>query len=625
MQLASLQNVSKVYGAQTVLRDVSFRISSGQKLGLIGPNGSGKTTILRILLGIEEPNAGTAVLTKGVSVGYVPQYVEYNERETVLDCILSDYSRIDAELREKERRLAEASGKSLHKALRSYQRTRDAYDLIEGHDFPRRAEAVLDALGLGAKCTQFVGSLSGGEKNVLSMAKVLLGKPDLLVLDEPANHLDYLGIAWLEDFLIRFGGAALIVSHNRYLLDRVVDGILDLSDGNVTSYAGNYSAYKASKLRALIAQQSDYVANQKRLAQLEALVNKFADLARSHSDPKWGKRLRARRSQLEREKKQAVEKPTLGQSTMRPEFATEASRANIALQVRNYSKAFGDLRLFDNAELDIACGERVALIGPNGSGKTTLLRDIVEHGDWGNLALRVGPSINIGYCAQEQECLRSDGLVLDEITSAARITTRDALGVLARFLFDYDDVRKRVADLSGGERNRLQLARLMVTKPNLLILDEPTNHLDIPSREAVEEALADFEGTVLVVSHDRYFLDKVVNRVVEVRDRSLVSYPGNFTDFWYARQTSQPRTTGRIAKRRKGRQRPKPKRGTPESVARLEQRIAEAEGRKLALEQRMTDAFSRRDHREGARAGKQLEQLKAQLDDLYDKWLEESS
>jgi ATP-binding cassette subfamily F protein 3 len=625
MQLAFLQNVSKLYGAQTVLRDVSFRISSGQKLGLIGPNGSGKTTILRILLGHEDPTGGTAVLTKGVSVGYVPQYVEYDDNETALDCVLSEYNHLAAELREKEELLAETSGKALHKALRAYQRVRDAYDLIEGDDFPRRARAMLDALGLVGRGEQLVGSLSGGEKNVLSMAKVLLSRPDLLILDEPANHLDYMGIAWLEDFLNKFSGAVLIVSHNRYLLDRVVGGILELSDGKITSYAGNYSEYKATRLRALIAQQSDYIANQKRLAQLEALVRKFADIARGHTDPKWGKRLRARRSQLKREKKQAVEKPTLGQSAMRPDFSTEATRANIALQVRGYSKAFGDLKLLESADLDISCGERVALVGPNGSGKTTLLRDVVEHGDWGNPMIRVGPSISVGYCAQEQECLQSDGVVLDEITSAVRITRQDALGVLARFLFDYDDVRKRVADLSGGERNRLQLARLMVMKPNFLILDEPTNHLDIPSREAVEEALAEFEGTLLVVSHDRYFLDKVVKRVVEVRDRGLASYPGNFTDFWYARKRPQPRAAGRIAKRRKARERPSPKRAAEESVAALEKRIAEAERRKLALEQRMTDAFTRRDHREGGRAGKQLERLKAQLDDLYEKWLEVSS
>jgi ATP-binding cassette, subfamily F, member 3 len=621
MLVASVQNVTKQFGVQTVLHGASFTISSGQKLGLIGPNGSGKTTLIRILLGQEPPSDGSAVVSSGVRVGYVPQYVEHADSQTVMESILDRHRDVADALRAQEERLAQASEAEMDKALRAYERARDAYDKAAGDQYPHRARAMLDALGLQGRADQLIGSLSGGEKNVLSLTKALLEEPDLLILDEPANHLDYVGIAWLEDFLKRFKGAVLIVSHNRYLLDRVANGILHLEDGRVRYYGGGYSDYRATHLRNLLAQQADYIANQKRLTRLEALVNKFASLARTYDDPAWGKRLRARRSQLERERAQAVDKPTLNQSGISVSFDTEATQATIALEVRGYTKAFGDLALFENADLDMACGERVALVGPNGSGKTTLLRDIVEQGDWQNPALRIGPSLRVGYGSQGQDGLDPARSILEEIMSAAPMSQRAASAVLSRFLFHGDDFRKRVADLSGGERNRLQLATLMVAKPNFLILDEPTNHLDIPAREAVEDALDAFEGTILVVSHDRYFLDKIVNRVVEVRDRGLVSYTGNFSEFWFARRAAMPRAVGRIAQRRKQRTQPERPRKTSLASEELEQRIADAERRKLEIERSAADAFSSRDHKEGRRATRLLEQVQAELDRLYNKWL----
>ena len=621
MLLTSLQNVTKRYSIQSVLQDVSFQISTGQKLGLIGPNGSGKTTIIRILLGQEPPSEGVAVLAKGIRVGYVPQYVEHKENDTVMEYILADQLRLSAALRELEERLAQASTAQMDKIIQSYEQARDQYNSIDGDNYPQRAQAMLNALGLGGKENQKIESLSGGEKNVLSLTQALLAKPDLLLLDEPANHLDYLGVAWLEDFLIRFNGAVLIISHNRYLLDRVVNGILQLEGGKISYYDGGYSAYRTIRLRELLAQQSDYIANQKRLAQLEARVKQFEQIAKASSDPAWGKRLRAMRSQFEREKSQAVEKPVLGEPTIRANFKTEETRANIALQIQDYSKGFGEQKLFENANLYISCGERVALVGPNGCGKTTLLRDIVAYGAWDNQTIRVGPSLNIGYCSQEQEVFQGKGTILDEIMATAPMDRDDAISILTRFMFRWDDAQKRVKDLSGGERNRLQLARIMILKPNFIILDEPTNHLDIQTCETVEEALENFKGTILVVSHDRYFLDKIVNRVVEIRDLQLFSYPGNFTDFWYKRQQSMPREVGRVSTRQKHRERPESKRSQEKALAELEKQITKTEQEKTALEQRVAQAFANKDHREGRRAMKQLEQIKAQIDDLYEKWI----
>jgi ATP-binding cassette subfamily F protein 3 len=619
MQVANFQNIITHYGADEVLSGVSFQINSGEKLGLIGVNGSGKTTILRVLMGQQELTSGEIVIPTDVRIGYVPQYVEHDDDATTMEFLLSEYRVISENLRLHEERLGE---ESTNAALRAYQRARDDYDRVDGDLFLQRAEAMLDTMALKGKEDQKVSSMSGGEKNVLSLARALLAEPDLLLLDEPANHLDYLGVAWLEDFLNRFKGAVLIVSHNRYLLDRVAGSILELDGGKVTRYEGNYSAFRSTKLRNLLAQQSDYIANQKRLAKLEELVRRFAEIAKVYDSKAWGQRLRARRSQLEREKKNAVEKPELNQSAMDAQFSSEETRADIALQIREYTRGFDDVRLFDNADMDIAGGDAVALVGANGSGKTTLLKDIVERGDWNNLDIRIGPSMNVGYSAQQQEVLNDDYTIVEEIRDAAPMTSQSAFALLNRFMFQSEDMEKRVGDLSGGERNRLQLARLMALKPNFMILDEPTNHLDIPSREAVEEALEDFQGTLLIVSHDRYFLDKVVNRVVEVQDRKLVSYPGNFSEFWRASGRSTINVVGRVSQRRQRREPDRVQRAQQrQEVSDLERRIRESEEQKLELEDQMANAFSTRDHRKGRRAQRQLDRITAQLEDYYARWV----
>ena len=291
------------------------------------------------------------------------------------------------------------------------------------------------------------------------------------------------------------------------------------------------------------------------------------------------------------------------------------------MQLRGYSKSFGERVLFHHASLDIRCGERVALVGPNGSGKTTLLRDIIAHGAWDHDVIRIGPSQTVGYSAQEQEVLRDDRTIMEEIRATDTMSAKAAFALLDRFLFGRDDTQKLIGDLSGGERNRLQLARLMVLKPNFLILDEPTNHLDIPASEAIEEALDNYDGTLLVVSHDRYFLDKVVDRVIEVRDHSLVSYPGNFSEFWHARKEERASVVGRVTKRGQYRAKRTKQQRSPEDAAVLEQRIQETEQEKETVESLLADAFTRRDRREGHRLQKQLDHLNRLIDELYEKWM----
>ena len=622
MELFRFQGVAKDYGYRPVLHDVSFQMSSGDKSGLIGPNGAGKTTIVRLLLGDDSPTGGVITRATGLRIGYVPQHVEVPAGLSVLETVLERHSAEAEVLRQAEQRLASVRPSEVEAATGDYEAAYRRYEAAGGDKFPARARGMLDALGLRRRDAQPVEQLSGGEKNVLSLTQALLAEPDLLVLDEPGNHLDFEGLAWLEQFLGQFRGAILIISHNRYLLDRVAKHILHLHEGRIDAYAGNYSAYRAGTLRQKLAQRADYVANQKRLAQLEDLVRRFADIARSRPDPAWGKRLRARRSQLERERAQAVQKPEAEVSPLRMRLTSPGSKADVALQIRGYQKSFGERTLFRDAAMDVACGERVALIGPNGSGKTTLLRDIVAHGAWDGSALRIGPSLQVGYCAQNQEILRDDLTVEEQVLHEPGMTRQRAYDVLGRFLFGSDDFDKRIGDLSGGERNRLQLALMFVRQPDFLILDEPTNHLDIPACEAIEEALTDFKGTVLVVSHDRYFLDKVAERVYEVHEGKLEGFVGNFSEYWAARGVARAATgTARVATRRSARRVAAARPGTTGSdSSSLLTEIEAAERERDALERRVSDAFTRGDHREGARASKILEQQQRLVDRLYERW-----
>ncbi|KPK75655.1 MAG: hypothetical protein AMJ79_10445 [Phycisphaerae bacterium SM23_30] len=655
MALVRFRNISREYHGREVLKDVNFELFAGQKIGLIGPNGSGKTTLLRIICSLVPPTEGQVELAGTVRIGYVPQHVEFETEQTVFDYLMGEYQHYKALLREKEAAVARfdqsSARRSDHKGMKNllheYQQARDAYDRMGGDQFERRLQTMLDKFGLADRAEHKISQLSGGEQNVLSIAQALLAEPNLLLLDEPGNHLDYQGLAWLDDFLQRFRGAVLLVSHNRYLLDRVVDGILELEDGRVGYYAGNYSAYREIRRARLRSRQAEYKAYQQRLEHLEKLVQRFADIAQGHShEQSWGKRLRARRSQLRREKAQAPQKPTPEPAKISPDFQTDPTRADIALQIRNYSKVFqvkapapGPLQLFDNIDWDIAGGQRWALIGPNGCGKTTLLRDIVAKGNWRNKIIRIGPSLRIGYCAQQQEVLDGENTVFEELVSLKDANKEMVLGILARFLFRDEEVHKKISHLSGGERNRLQLARLMLLKCNFLILDEPTNHLDIPTREAVEQALAQFEGTILVVSHDRYFLDKVVDHVAEVQKKRLRFYEGNFTSYWQSRKVRLEKTGALLARRQREAQQAKEEKQKPggrawrrrkaraaalrkarKATEKIEQQIHRTEQQKELLQQQIAQAFTVGDNERGTELAEKLEELAAEIESLYRQW-----
>ncbi len=634
MPILSFNNVSKHFGAHDVLSGINISVEPSAKIGLIGANGAGKTTILKLILGSESPSGGNVTRAHNARVGYVPQYPEFPEKCTVAEALELDLQDVKMRLRNAEESLSTAGEDAIEKALERYQEARDAYDAMNGDASLERVSRVLESFGLGGRQDQPAATLSGGELNTLSLARATFSRPDLLVLDEPGNHLDYIGLGWLEEYLTSFPAAVLLVSHNRYLLDRVVTTIFELENGGITVYSGNYSEYRRTKLQKLVNTQSDYVANQKRLARLEALVKRFEQIARNTADPKWGQRYRSRRTQLEKERAQAVERPELDTRSMQLNWNGEKSKADIALQIKNYTAGFGETTLFDSAQLQFSCGERVALVGPNGSGKTTLLRDIVSRGNWDDPILRIGPSLTVGYCAQNQDVFDPEKTILETFVELGGQNRRTVFLLLSKFLFGWEELDKRIGSLSGGELNRLQLARVEALKANFLILDEPTNHLDIGSREAIEEALDEFDGTLLVVSHDRYFLDKIADRIVEIDNGKLEIFNGNFSEFWQQHKSTQPRggTMKGLGQRRKAAVFKTATGGATEKkavnknsavarqAAEIESRIARLEEERAILESEITEAFAAGDHKLGREKSNKLSSVSTRIEKLFDEW-----
>ncbi len=618
MPLLECRNLVKDFGGEPVLASVSLTLEPGSKTALIGRNGAGKTTLVRILMGEDEDFRGTVNRMPRLRIGYVPQHIEPPPGISCLGWILEEVEARRALLGGLEARMADSSGADLDRLLEEYGALREAYEEQDGDQAEDRALRLLTRAGLAGAGDREAARLSGGERNVLALAKSLMGNPDLLVLDEPGNHLDFWGLSWLEDFLRGLPKAVLVVSHNRWLIDRVADRVVELEAGRLTEYAGGYSAYRLEKLRRAASQGKDWQADRRRIERLEELVRRFEQIARARPDPAWGKRLRARRSQLAREKETATERPALDGRRIELAFRDAESRSDIALDVRGYSKSFGDRALFTAASLDVLTGERVAVVGRNGSGKTTFLRDLVEHGTWDGGILRIGPSMRVGYCAQDRTVFRPGRTVMEEF-EALDAGREETWKLLKRFLFRPEDLDRRIETLSGGELNRLQLARAVYLKATLLILDEPTNHLDIPGCEAVEDGLADYPGTILAVSHDRYFLEKVADRVVLLENGGFVPYEGTFSEFWRdlgsVRASAERGLEGRgqsLTAARRGQS----SKGDP-GPGSVEDRIQALEAEKAALEARAAELFRSRDFRGSGKVSADLEKLNRRIEKLY--------
>jgi ATP-binding cassette subfamily F protein 3 len=537
--VVNLDNIGHSYGTQVVLAGVSWELHAGQKVGLVGPNGAGKSTLLRIMAGEIKPDAGFVYRHKEARIGYLAQDPALDPAHTIWQEVLSGASELaqaEAEVRHLEARMADpevyGDEAALERVLAAHSRAQAEFERLDGYRHESRVREALQALGFAeSDLDRPVSVLSGGQKKLVGLAKLLSAGADLLLLDEPDNHLDLAGKAYLERFIVTFPGTVVIVSHDRYLLDETVTWIAEIEDQRLTLYEGNYAAYAVEKQLRLLRQQQMYEAQQKEIARIEAAIARFELWASIVVNERHIRQARSRQKMLDRMDR--IEKPVLERRRMGLELNGWRGSRKV-LEVAGLDKAYpspsgGEQIVLAGLDLLVWHGERVGLLGPNGSGKSVLMRCILGWEAPSGGAIRVGPSVRTGYYAQEHETLDPDKTLIEEIRQVRPFYEQDAVSFLGRFLFPYRLVRNRVRDLSGGERSRLQLAKLMLSDANFLLLDEPTNNLDLPSCEVLEGALDDFEGTVLVISHDRYFLNRVVDRIVELQDGALVEYPGDYT------------------------------------------------------------------------------------------------
>ena len=531
MIILSAQHIAKSFGVNAVLRDVSLTVQQGDRIGLVGVNGCGKSTLMRILAGLDAQDGGEISLVRGLRVGYLAQQNMVTSGETVWNELQKVYEQVFAmekKLRELEDEMAHAHTDVQRFAQLSadYDRLTQRFEEADGYSWKSMVSGVLNGLGFKpAQYDQCVDSLSGGEQTRLCLARLLLQKPDLLLLDEPTNHLDMETLQWLENYLAAYKGSVLVISHDRYFLDHVCTGIVEILMGSSEQYNGNYTRYIAQRQERFESRMRAYEIQQKEIERQQAIIARYRMFNREKSI----RAAESREKALDRMEK--LEKP-VDERAIRFSFEARRRTGEDVLQLTEISKSFGEKHLFHDLTLRVRAGDRVALIGPNGVGKSTLIKIIVgeEQPDTG--FIRYGSNVDIGYYDQHQSTLHADKTVLDEIWDRfPQMEQSNVRGALGMFLFTGDDVFKPIHTLSGGEKGRVALTALMLRKDNLLLLDEPTNHLDMDSREVLEDALADFGGTIITVSHDRYFINRIANRIIEMQPDGVTEYIGNYDDY----------------------------------------------------------------------------------------------
>ena len=525
--ILSCQNICKSFGEKIILKDASFHIEDREKAALIGNNGAGKTTLLRIIMHELSPDSGNVVLAKDKNIGYLAQYQDIHGHHTIYEELISTKQHIidmENRLRSLEQEMKTTTGDALDSLMNTYTRLSHQFELENGYAYKSEIMGVLKGLGFTEEdFERQIETLSGGQKTRVALGKLLLASPDILLLDEPTNHLDMESISWLETYLLNYPGAVFIVSHDRYFLDKVVTKVIEIEAGETRVYSGNYSAYALKKAQLRDAQYKAFLNQQRDIRHQEAVIAKLKSFNREKSI----KRAESREKMLDRV--QRIEKPLEIQDRMRISLEPRVLSGNDVLHVEGLSKAFPGQTLFSDISFDIKRGERVALIGNNGTGKTTMLKIInsLLEADAGKFSL--GSKVQIGYYDQEHHVLHMDKTIFQEISDTyPTLTETEIRNMLAAFLFTGDDVFKEISALSGGERGRVSLAKLMLSEANFLILDEPTNHLDITSKEILEEALVSYTGTVLYVSHDRYFINQTATRIMELTNQAVVNYIGDY-------------------------------------------------------------------------------------------------
>ena len=628
--ILSCNNISKSFGTDVIIKSCSFNIEDHEKAAIVGINGAGKSTLLKIITGIEPADTGLVTLAKDKTLGYLSQQQNLNSDNTIYDELLSVKHYIldmEAQLRRIENQMKSADDEALETLMKKYSDLNHEFELNNGYAYKSEITGVLKGLGFAEEdFTLNVNTLSGGQKTRVALGRLLLSKPDIILLDEPTNHLDMESISWLENYLLNYSGAVLIVAHDRYFLDKIVSKIIELDNGNATVFSGNYTDYASKKAILRNMQLKEYLNQQREIKHQEEVITKLKQFNREKSI----KRAESREKMLN--KMEFVDKPEILNDKMDIKLEPNVISGNDVLTVDNLTKGFDGTVLFDNICFQIKRGERVALIGSNGTGKTTILKLIngIIPADSGSIYL--GAKVNIGYYDQEHHVLDPDKTIFDEIRDAyPDLNNTQIRNTLAAFLFTNEDVFKYIKDLSGGERGRVSLAKLMLSNANFLILDEPTNHLDITSKEILENALNSYTGTVLFVSHDRYFINSTATRIIELANKTVVNYIGNYDyylekkDILGAKQiTNNTSKSSSSAISKLNWQEEKVKQAQQKKIKneikRTEERMALIEAEIEELDNMYADPAISSDTAKLMEIHTRKEALSKELDELYDKW-----
>ena len=633
--ILSCQGICKSFGEKVILQNASFHIEEREKAALIGNNGAGKTTLLRIIMNELPADEGQTVLMKDKKIGYLAQYQDIQGHRTIYEELLTTKQYIidmETRMRSIEAEMNQAEGEVLERLMNTYTRLTHEFELENGYAYKSELTGVLKGLGFAEEdFDKQVATLSGGQKTRVALGKLLISKPDILLLDEPTNHLDMESISWLETYLLNYPGAVFIVSHDRYFLDKVVTKVIEIEAGQVQMFSGNYSAYAVKKAQLRDAQYKAWLNQQRDIKHQEAVITKLKSFNREKSI----RRAESREKMLN--KIQRIDKPLEIQNQMRLTLEPRIVSGNDVLTVENLSKSFPGQELFHDISFQIKRGERVALIGNNGTGKTTMLKILNDllPADEGSFSL--GAKVQIGYYDQEHHVLHQEKTIFQEIADTyPNLTETEIRNMLAAFLFTGDDVFKEISSLSGGERGRVSLAKLMLSEANFLILDEPTNHLDIASKEILEEALNSYTGTVFYVSHDRYFINQTATRILELTNLAVVNYIGDY-DYYLDKkeeltekyapvkeqavetiQTETP-SEGKLTWQQQKEEQAR-KRKQENELKKTEQRIEELETRDKEIDETLVLPDVCTNVGRCAELSREKEKIQQELEELYEKW-----
>lgn len=629
--LLQVSGIEKSYDGEDVLRDCSFHIEENEKCALVGANGTGKSTLLKIIAKVTDADDGTVTFKNGEVISYLAQQEAVNSENSIYDELLDVKRPLldeEAQIRSLESKMKDLTGEELKSAMERYSALTHHFEMNNGFAIRSEVTGVLKGLGFTEdEFDKIISTLSGGQKTRVALAKLLLTRPSLIMLDEPTNHLDMQSIEWLEGFLSGYKGAVLVVAHDRYFLDKIATKVIDLDNGTAHTYAGNYSAFSEKKKALRDAALRAYMNQQAEIAHQEKVIEKL----KSYNREKSVKRAESREKMLEHMER--LDKPQDTDDAMKLKITPSIRSGKDVLSVQELTKSYSDEPLFSDVSFDISRGERVAVIGNNGTGKTTLLKILTGLTDADSGSFFLGTNVKIGYYDQEHQVLHPEKTLFQEMSDDfPGLDNTRIRNTLAAFLFYGDDVFKQVKALSGGERGRLSLAKLMLSKANFLILDEPTNHLDATSKEILENALNEYEGTLLYVSHDRYFINQTATRILELSSGTFTSYPGNY-DYYLEKKTvntpeertsSESSDTAAESKISWQEQKAKEaeKRKKENRIKKLEAEIAELEKRSTEIEALMSDPEIATDAEKLTVLSDEAGELGARLDDLYNEWTE---